>query len=58
MHSSKLMIAQTSLLNSAGLKTKQKDTKELMGRRVFAKVGRLERVEVRATSTIDRRARN
>lgn len=58
MHSSKLMIAQTSLLNSASPKRKQKDTKGLMGRTVFAKVGRLEGVEARAISMTDRHARN
>lgn len=58
MHSSKLVIAQTSLLKSAGPKRKQKDTKGLMGRTVFAKVGRLEGVEVRAISMTDRHARN
>lgn len=45
MHNSKFVIEQTYLLNSAGPKTKQKDTKALMGRRVFAKVGSLEGVE-------------
>lgn len=53
MHNSKHVIEQTSLLNPAGPKTKQKDTKGLTRRRVFARVGRLEGVEERALSMTD-----